>query len=286
MLTALIALGLAVTIQNVAEIDSRCKVGTSVAAAPVGGEITKLSEFAKGKTPASMTGVKRVSVAELDCLTQGYGERLLTLSAIELPDVIGLPKSILIVGGGKPALDEFDTQQELVKMQLDRLTKGDRDRPLVVYCHNQSCLLSPNLLIRAQRAGYRNLYWLRGGTSEWREAGKQFGLARLTFEDLDEKTQLVLACDSWSQRQIAQGKLAEDRYGAFMKPHAEAVMKLHSEDTLTAASTFHAALLEEMLRIAERLDGDSKKAGEQLKSSEARYKSQCQQLGGSGDLYR
>ena len=54
--------------------------------------------------------------------------------------------------------------------QLDRLSKGDRDAPLVFYCITD-CWMSWNAIKRAHSIGYRNLYWYPDGTDGWAEAG-------------------------------------------------------------------------------------------------------------------
>ncbi|MEW8030394.1 MAG: rhodanese-like domain-containing protein [Candidatus Thiodiazotropha sp.] len=57
-----------------------------------------------------------------------------------------------------------------LKAYLERLTLGDRDRPLVFYCV-VDCWMSWNAVKRADALGYRNLYWYPEGSDGWHEAG-------------------------------------------------------------------------------------------------------------------
>ncbi|SEP39433.1 PQQ-dependent catabolism-associated CXXCW motif protein [Methylobacterium sp. UNC300MFChir4.1] len=54
---------------------------------------------------------------------------------------------------------------------LDRLTAGDRDRPLVFFCM-ADCWMSWNAVKRAHALGYRNVHWFADGTDGWREADR------------------------------------------------------------------------------------------------------------------
>ncbi len=47
----------------------------------------------------------------------------------------------------------------------------DPDKPLVFFCHGPSCAWSHTMATRAAAAGYRNVFWYRGGLAAWSEAG-------------------------------------------------------------------------------------------------------------------
>ena len=57
-----------------------------------------------------------------------------------------------------------------LKSNLQRLTRGDQELPLVFYCV-VDCWMSWNAVKRADELGYRNLYWYPEGSDGWREAG-------------------------------------------------------------------------------------------------------------------
>ncbi|MDF1585449.1 quinoprotein dehydrogenase-associated putative ABC transporter substrate-binding protein [Marinimicrococcus flavescens] len=57
------------------------------------------------------------------------------------------------------------------RRELERLTDGDRTKPLVFYCDPQ-CWMSWNAARRAiEELGYRNVYWYPEGAVGWRSAG-------------------------------------------------------------------------------------------------------------------
>lgn len=47
----------------------------------------------------------------------------------------------------------------------------DHERPVLFYCNGVECGRSVVSVRIAQRCGYRNLYWFRGGFEEWLEKG-------------------------------------------------------------------------------------------------------------------
>ena len=63
------------------------------------------------------------------------------------------------------------------KSRLDRLTSGDRARPVVFFCL-KDCWMSWNAGKRALEWGYTNVIWFSEGTDAWQEAG--FDLVKAT----------------------------------------------------------------------------------------------------------
>jgi rhodanese-related sulfurtransferase len=56
---------------------------------------------------------------------------------------------------------------------VDKLTGGDKTRPLVFLCFNAECWLSYNAALHAMDAGYKDVIWYRGGTEAWRGASQK-----------------------------------------------------------------------------------------------------------------
>jgi PQQ-dependent catabolism-associated CXXCW motif protein len=75
-----------------------------------------------------------------------------------------------VPNGGQPGTFDDDIQRQLVA-DLAKITKGRSDRPIVFFCLGAHCWESYNAVLRAYHAGYRKLYWYRGGISAWMEAG-------------------------------------------------------------------------------------------------------------------
>jgi PQQ-dependent catabolism-associated CXXCW motif protein len=63
--------------------------------------------------------------------------------------------------------DELDTY---FRRQLERLTAGDPDHPLVIYCQ-ADCWMSWNAAKRAAAYGYGRVLWYPEGTTGWEAEG-------------------------------------------------------------------------------------------------------------------
>lgn len=79
-----------------------------------------------------------------------------------LPDTVWLPN----IGYGKikPDIEQY------LQDNLQRLTQGDKAKPLVFFCV-MDCWMSWNAVQRVAGYGYSNVYWYRDGTDSWEEAG-------------------------------------------------------------------------------------------------------------------
>ncbi len=54
---------------------------------------------------------------------------------------------------------------------LEGLTTGNKESPIVFYCKNSMCWMSYNSALHAVAAGYKNVYWYRGGLDSWTASG-------------------------------------------------------------------------------------------------------------------
>ena len=54
---------------------------------------------------------------------------------------------------------------------LERVSQGQRDRPMVFYWASIQCWMSYNAALRAIRMGYQKVGWYRGGIEAWKDAG-------------------------------------------------------------------------------------------------------------------
>jgi rhodanese-related sulfurtransferase len=64
------------------------------------------------------------------------------------------------------AINLLDT--DTTSESLARHTHG-KDIPVLFYCNGERCLRSSNAAKTAVSAGYRKVYWFRGGWTEWVE---------------------------------------------------------------------------------------------------------------------
>jgi PQQ-dependent catabolism-associated CXXCW motif protein len=72
--------------------------------------------------------------------------------------------------GGQAGSFTDDIQKQLAA-DLAEITKGRKDQPIVFFCLGAHCWESYNAVLRAYHAGYRKLFWYRGGITAWMEAG-------------------------------------------------------------------------------------------------------------------
>jgi len=96
-------------------------------------------------------------------------------SGVVLVDVLGDPPHPTLPGAywlRHAGLAEFPGD-ELPRLEatLEKLSGGDRHRPLVFFCLSSECWLSYNAALRAVAFGFRDVIWYRGGVAAWREAG-------------------------------------------------------------------------------------------------------------------
>jgi PQQ-dependent catabolism-associated CXXCW motif protein len=79
-----------------------------------------------------------------------------------------LPGSVWLPNVGYGRLDK--RMDDYFRSHLHRLTGGDPDHPIVIYCVID-CWMSWNAIRRAAAYGYRRLYWYREGTDGWAALG-------------------------------------------------------------------------------------------------------------------
>lgn len=147
-----------------------CHPGRDPHAPGATGYIGGLSSVGGALTPEKLPGATTISAAEGKCLIDQYGARMLVIAAIDDANLL-LPGAVVMKWA---AADDWSLQQRFYD-QMDQLTGGDKDRPMLVYCHHESCFLSYNVALRAVMAGYTHVYWMRPGASGWRNAGYAFG---------------------------------------------------------------------------------------------------------------
>jgi PQQ-dependent catabolism-associated CXXCW motif protein len=120
-------------------------------------------------TPLTIPGAKVVQTRELRAMLAGARPPLLI-------DVLGeeghltLAGAVWLSGAGR-GTNFVDPVQAVLTPLLEKLTINDKTRALVFFCANSQCWLSYNAALRAVAAGYRAVYWYRGGVEAWAAAG-------------------------------------------------------------------------------------------------------------------
>jgi hypothetical protein len=144
-----------------AAADAQCKPGMDKPASPEGKWSGGLRADVANLTPYAVPGAKHVTRYEADCLLIAYDWKLRFVTPMN--DRYLIPFTMKVPYGGNGPGEELPQ----VAARLKEITGGDLDYPLVAYCHNPSCYLSYNLVLRAAKLGYRNLYWLRDGIAAY-----------------------------------------------------------------------------------------------------------------------
>ena len=96
--------------------------------------------------------------------------RATAIDVLVTPHPQTLPGALYMPLGGQPG-NFFDPIQQQFVQQLSALTGGDTSRPLLFFCQGANCWESYNAALRANAAGYGQIYWYRGGLAAWQEAG-------------------------------------------------------------------------------------------------------------------
>lgn len=121
------------------------------------------------QTPMRAPGAKTVQTKELhDILVHNPSPILIDVAGGD--GHLTLRGAYWLPGVGRGA-HFFDPLQAELLDYLERLTAGDKSRPIVFFCVNARCWLSYNSSLRAVALGYKNVLWYRGGIEAWSEAG-------------------------------------------------------------------------------------------------------------------
>ncbi len=125
-----------------------------------------------GPTPTALPGGQVITTQNL-ARAMVNGERFI------LVDVLGADRSLpnawtfrnMSLSGSFQ-----DQYQRQVTAWLAKVTQRNANFPIVVYCSDPMCWMSYNAALRAIAAGYRNVYWYRGGLRAWQMAGLRINI--------------------------------------------------------------------------------------------------------------
>ena len=129
----------------------------------------KTDPWLHGMTPARLDGIERIDTAELARLLTGQAPPVL----IDV-DLIGgmLPGALNMIHAGLALPDEqADAALQSRFHKMLQAAAPDLAQPVVFYCAHSECWQSVNAAMRAQRIGYTQVLWYRGGAQAWKKAG-------------------------------------------------------------------------------------------------------------------
>jgi PQQ-dependent catabolism-associated CXXCW motif protein len=138
------------------------------------------TENYRAPTPATLEGARVVATAEAERIWRAGGAIFIDVMP-HAPRPANLPPGTIwrekprrnIPGGtwlpdtGYGALAAVT--EDYLRSNLARLTKGDRNKALVIYCL-RACWMSWNAAKRILGMGYVNVVWYPDGTDGWAEA--------------------------------------------------------------------------------------------------------------------
>jgi rhodanese-related sulfurtransferase/ABC-type phosphate/phosphonate transport system substrate-binding protein len=118
-------------------------------------------------TPEELQGVQRVTAKQAVALAQ-RGAKLVDVRTEREYNAKHARGSILVPYGEKSlkAID-FDASQD----SFGGLSKLDKGEPVVFFCNGPECWKSYKASKVARDAGFKQVYWLRGGMPEWNTEG-------------------------------------------------------------------------------------------------------------------
>jgi PQQ-dependent catabolism-associated CXXCW motif protein len=118
-------------------------------------------------TPLTIPGDARVlTTTQLYELLRTNPSALL-IDALWGPHEMGLPGAWRLPSAGRGGAFDDNTQKDL-ELRLARLTGEDLNRTLVFFCIGAVCWESYNAALRAEKLGYKHIYWYRGGINAWK----------------------------------------------------------------------------------------------------------------------
>jgi rhodanese-related sulfurtransferase len=125
-------------------------------------------------TPRSLPGATVVDAKTVAQMLQSGATYVDTRTEAEFK-AGHVPGAVLVPYQEKSAKDaDFDAS--LDKFETGKLG-ADRDAQLVFACNGPECWKSFKASHAAVKAGYRKVYWFRGGFPEWRSSGMKFDAA-------------------------------------------------------------------------------------------------------------
>lgn len=118
-------------------------------------------------TPKSIPGARVISTAALQQLLRDNKD-IVIIDVLDSKTRKSIPGTVWMNGAGSG--DFYNAEKERFAAAMDKLTEGNKTRPVVFLCISSECWLSYNASLHALDAGYKDVIWYRGGTDAWRGA--------------------------------------------------------------------------------------------------------------------
>ena len=129
---------------------------------------TSASLSLANETPASLKGTEVVSAAKAKSLMDGGAKMIDTRVANEYAEA-HIKGAINVPYKEKSAKAvDFDASQD--SFDASKLP-ADKNAAIITQCNGSECWKSYKGAVAAMKAGYKKVYWFRGGFPEWKASG-------------------------------------------------------------------------------------------------------------------
>jgi PQQ-dependent catabolism-associated CXXCW motif protein len=115
-------------------------------------------------TPTSLPGARVIKTLELKALLD-TNKNVVVVDVLDSKGRKTIPGAFSVFGGGDGQF--FAAERSRFAAVLEKLSGGDKTRPIVFLCLSSECWLSYNASLHALEAGYKDVIWYRGGTNSW-----------------------------------------------------------------------------------------------------------------------
>ena len=115
-------------------------------------------------TPTIIPGARVIKTLELKALLEA-NKNVVVVDVLDSKTRTTIPGALWLSGAGDGQF--YAAEKSRFSAVLEKLTGGDKARPLVFLCISSECWLSYNASLRALEAGYKDVIWYRGGTNSW-----------------------------------------------------------------------------------------------------------------------
>jgi hypothetical protein len=132
-----------------------------------------ISEKGNQLTPPSIPGVTTITVPQANCLMDRMGKELVVAGNYSKGDAVAYSLAMPLPGTTQKTFT--DAERASITAQITTVVGTRKERPVLVYCHHESCMLSHNAAIRLVEEGYKNVFWMRDGVKGWKAAGLRTG---------------------------------------------------------------------------------------------------------------
>jgi len=122
-------------------------------------------------TPTTIPGARVIKTMELKGLLESTKD-IVVIDVLDIKERKSIPGALWMSGAGDGQF--YGAEKSRFSAALDKITEGNKNRPIVFLCLSSECWLSYNASLHALEAGYKDVIWYRGGTAAWTGASLEW----------------------------------------------------------------------------------------------------------------